>query len=216
MCHYSLKVKPGLREESRYFRGSRSSSGGGGGVCGSAENKTKIKRAKLQFRFSHCMKGPICRRWRRVWGKKEKKEASKLATSNRCLFQCENTGGRFTALLEEAHPCVFVFFFLPSVFFPAQEQELVAYTRSQAVRGTHLNSRALTMRGTALLRPVASPLTFDMRDQDLSCRLQLIAAGMNSKRIVRSFVGPFLISQLTFFLFLLGLSKSVVKNIHKK
>lgn len=138
-------------------------------------------------------------------GERKKKEASKLSTSSRCLFQCENTGGRFTALLEEAHPCVFVFsFFPPSSFL--RRSEFVAYTRSQAVRGMHLNSRALTMRGTALLRPVASPLTFDMRDQDLSCRLQFIAAGMNSKRTVRSFVGPFLISQLTFFLFfLLGL-----------
>lgn len=66
----------------------------------------------------------------------------------------------------------------------------------------HLDSQTLTMRGTALLRPVASPLTFDMRDQDLPCRLLLTAAGMNSKRTVRSFVGAFLISlSLSFFLF---------------
>lgn len=116
MLRYSLQVKPGLREKSRYFRGSRSSGGGGGrsGGSGSAENKNKIKRAKLQFRFSHTHGGSNLKRVEAGLGKERKKEASKLATSNRCLLQCENTGGRFTALLEEAHPCVFVLFF----FFP--------------------------------------------------------------------------------------------------
>lgn len=176
---YSLKVKPGLREESRYFRGSRSSSGGGGSVSGSAENKTKIKRAKLQFRFSHSMKDPICRRWRRGWGKKKKK--LKNWQSQTAVFSNAKTPGGGSLPSWKKRIRAFLFFsFLPSVFFPAQEQEFVAYTGSQAVRGMHLNSRALTMRGTALLRPVASPFTFDMRDQDLSCRLQLIAAGMNS------------------------------------
>lgn len=209
MFRYSLKVKPGLREESRYFRGSRSSSGSGGGGssgggCGSADNKTKLKRAKLQYRFSHSTNDPICRRRRRGWGKKEKR-SFKTGNLKPLSFPMRKHRGEVHCPPGRSASVRFCFFsfFPPSSFL--RRSEFVAYTRSQAVRGMHLNSRALTMRGTALLRPVASPLTFDMRDQDLSCRLQLIAAGMNSKRTDRSFVGPFLISQLTFFLFLLGL-----------
>lgn len=92
----------------------------------SAENKTKSEQTDLSL----SLEAPI---WRGVKGRKKekKKQASKLATSHRCLYQCESTGRRFTALLEEAHPCGVFSFFLPP---PAKEEDGSSLSRTLAQR----------------------------------------------------------------------------------
>lgn len=67
------------------------------------------------------------------------KQAPNWQPHTAARFERENTGRRFTALLERAHPCVFVFFFRAE---GGGWEEFLAYTvtRSQAMRGMRFNS----------------------------------------------------------------------------